>query len=155
MNKNNMKKLCMAAGLTTFILASTANAANWLMLQGTEAHKEGQAPRAHVWGFIQAQYQKDTSDPNPTSGGYIPPTLIGPNLESQSQFNVNRARIGVRGTGLPLDSKVNYFILAEFGNNAITAPGGYNASLTDASITFNHIPHASVRVGMFKYHGAE
>jgi hypothetical protein len=150
-----MKKLCMAAGLTTFILAPTANAANWLMLQGTEAHKEGQAPRAHVWGFIQAQYQKDTSDPNPTSGGYIPPTLIGPNLESQSQFNVNRARIGVRGTGLPLDSKVNYFILAEFGNNAITAPGGYNAALTDASITFNHIPHARVRVGMFKYPGAE
>jgi hypothetical protein len=147
----------MAVGLTTCILAPSAHAANWLMLQGTEAHKEGQAPRAHVWGFIQAQYQYDNSDPsyapNP-AGGYIPPKLIGPNLDDQSQFNVNRARIGVRGTGLPLDSKVNYFILAEFGNNGITQ-GDDGKHLTDASITLNHIPGARVRMGMFKYPGAE
>jgi hypothetical protein len=148
-----MKKLCMAAGLTTFILAPTAHAANWLMLQGTEAHKEGQAPRAHIWGFIQAQYQYDNSEPN-ANGGYNPPKLIGPNLDDQSQFNVNRARVGVRGTGLPLDSKVNYFILAEFGNNGITY-GDDGKHLTDASITLNHIPGARVRMGLFKYPGAE
>jgi len=145
----------LAAGIAGCLLTQTAYSANWLMLQGTETAKQGQAPRAHLWGFIQAQYQYDTSDPNPTTNAYIPPMLIGPNLETQSQFNVNRARIGVRGTGFPLDSKVNYFILAEFGNNGITAPGGYNAALTDASITLNHIPHARVRVGQFKYPGAE
>ena len=147
--------IAVMAGLAGIMLLPSAHAANWLMLQGTEAHREGQAPRAHVWGFIQAQYQHDTSDPSPITNAYIPPMLIGPNLESQQQFNVNRARVGVRGTGFPLDSKVNYFILAEFGNNAITAPGGYNAALTDASITLNHIPHARVRVGTFKYPGAE
>lgn len=145
----------MIASLAGCLMTQSAYSANWLMLQGTETGNQGEAARAHVWGFIQAQYQHDTSDPGSTSNAYIPPTLIGPNLESQEQFNVNRARIGVRGTGLPLDSKVNYFILAEFGNNAITAPGGYNAALTDASITLNHIPHARVRVGTFKYPGAE
>lgn len=144
----------LAAGIAGCMMAQSANSANWLMLQGTETAKQGQAPRAHLWGFIQAQYQHDTSDAN-SSNQYIPPKLIGPNLTSQEQFNVNRARIGVRGTGFPLDSKVNYFILAEFGNNGITAPDNRSATLTDASVTFNHIPGARVRVGQFKYPGAE
>lgn len=151
MNYKN-KLLIKAIGATLLTCASAAQSANWLMLQGTEP--AGAAARAKVWGFVQAQYQKDDSDPN-AAGGYIPPKLIGPNLDTQSAFNVNRARIGVRGTGMPIDSKVNYFILAEFGNNGITAPGGYNAALTDASITLNHIPGARIRVGQFKYPGAE
>ena len=151
MNYKN-KLLMKAIGVALLSSTSTVQAANWLMLQGTEP--AGAAARAKVWGFIQAQYQKDTSDANLT-GGYIPPKLIGPNLDTQSSFNVNRARIGVRGTGMPIDSKVNYFILAELGNNGITAPGGYNAALTDASITLNHIPGARIRAGMFKYPGAE
>lgn len=153
---NHKKKLLIKAiGATLLTCASGVQAANWLMLQGTEP--AGAAARAKVWGFVQAQYQKDDSDAStvPNGGGYVPPKLIGPNLDSQSAFNVNRARIGVRGTGLPLDSNVNYFILAEFGNNGITAPGGYNAALTDASITLNHIPGARVRMGMFKTPGAE
>ena len=149
---HNKKLLIKAVGATLLTCASTVQAANWLMLQGTEP--AGQSARAKVWGFVQAQYQKDDSDPN-AAGGYIPPKLIGPNLDTQSAFNVNRARIGVRGTGFPLDSKVNYFLLAEFGYNGITAPGGYNAALTDASITLNHIPGARIRAGQFKYPGAE
>lgn len=132
--------------------SSQANAANWLMLQGTEPTSA--AKPAKVWGFIQAQYQKDFSEAN-DSDGYIPPKLIGPNLSSQSQFNVNRARIGVRGTGFPLDSSVNYFLLTEFGNNGITAANSGSASVTDASITINKIPGARIRAGLFKYPGAE
>lgn len=152
MIKKQLKNILIAAATFGAMTASTTQAANWLMLQGTEP--SGAAERDHVWGFIQAQYQDDKSDPN-GAGGYIPPKLIGPNLDSQSAFNVNRARIGVRGTGMPLDSNVNYFILTEMGNNGITAPGGYNAALTDASITLNHIPGARLRIGMFKYPGAE
>ncbi len=147
----------LIAGIAGCLLTQSAYSANWLMLQGTEEAKQGQAPRAHVWGFIQAQYQYDNSEasivPNP-AGGYVPPKLIGPNLDDQSQFNVNRARIGVRGTGFPLDPNVNYFILTEFGNNGITFPED-NTHLTDASVTLNHIPGARVRVGLFKYPGAE
>ena len=146
---NHKKKLLIKAiGLALISCASTVQAANWLMLQGTEP--AGQSARAKLWGFVQVQYQKDESDPNP-GGTYIPPKLIGPNLSEQDQFNVNRARIGVRGTGFPLDADVNYFFLAEFGNNGITAPGDRNVRMTDASITLNQIPGARIRAGLFKY----
>jgi len=149
---NKLKKYLFAAGLINCLLLPTANAANWLMLQGTEP--DSSAPRAKLWGFIQAQYQKDYSDANST-GGYIPPKLIGPNLTTQDSFNVNRARIGVRGTGFPLDGKVNYFFLSEFGNNGITAPGDRNVRITDASITLNQIKGARIRLGLFKTPGFE
>ena len=127
-----LKKAIITAACAGGMLAvSQAQAANWLMLQGTE--RPGQAARAKVWGFIQAQYQNDNSDAN-GAGTYIAPKLIGPNLSSQSAFNVNRARVGVRGTGMPLDSNVNYFLLLEMGNNGITEPGDAFAKLTDASI---------------------
>jgi len=122
------------------------------MLQGTEAASA--APRANVWGIIQADYQKDYSDANST-GGYIPPKLIGPDLDTQDTFNISRARLAVRGAGFPLDDKVNYFLMAELGNNGITQPGNSFAKVTDASITFNHIKGARARVGLFKTPGSE
>lgn len=150
----NLKNVALAATVTAMLsgFASTANAVNWLMLQGTE--RDGQAPRAKVWGFLQPTYQKDTSGSTAAE-----PTRIGPNLEKQSQFQLQRARIGVRGLGFPLDSNVNYFVLAEFGQNAITDGGIYGvkqgAKLTDASITLNHIDGARIRMGLFKTPGPE
>ena len=61
----------------------------------------------------------------------------------------------MRGTGFPLDSNINYFLLAEFGNNGVTKPAGAFAKLTDASVTFNHVKGARVRAGLFKYPGSE
>lgn len=155
--------LVSAACTLAFAAAGTAQAANWLMLQGTE--NPGAAARANVWGFIQAQYQQDFSDANPGPAGcgaapnnhncYAPPKLIGPNLDSQDGFNINRARIGVRGTGFPLDSRINYFVLLEMGNNGITHGNGAFARLTDASVTMNYIPGARIRAGLFKTPGAE
>lgn len=150
----NLKKVVLATTMTAMLggFATTANAVNWLMLQGTE--RDGQAPRAKVWGFIQPTYQKDTSSITAPE-----PTRIGPNLEKQSQFQLQRARIGVRGLGLPLDSNINYFFLAEFGQNGITDGGIYgqkqSVKLTDASVTFNHIKGARIRTGLFKTPGPE
>ena len=146
----NIRKITLLAGLSLF--STQTFAANWLMLQGTEP--EGSAPRIKMWGFVQAQYQKDNSDANP-GGAFIPRKLIGPNLTSQEQFNVNRARIGARGTGFPLDSDVNYFILAELGNNGITNASEGSTHVTDASITFNEIKGARIRAGLFKTPGVE
>jgi hypothetical protein len=148
----NKSLLAKSIGATLLTCASVAQSANWLMLQGTEP--DGQSARARVWGFVQVQYQKDTSDAN-AGDAYVPPKLIGPDLQEQDGFNVNRARIGIRGTGFPLDSKVNYFVLAEFGNNGITSPGDRNVRLTDASITLSYIPGARIRAGLFKTPGAE
>lgn len=156
--KSGFKKLVLSVASAAALggMAAPAHAVNWLKLQGTEPADS--SPRAKVWGFIQTQYQVDTSEAckyPPCTGQYIPPDLIGPNLTSQSAFNVNRARIGVRGTGFPLDSSINYFLLAEFGNNAITQPGNAFAKVSDASITVNRIPHARIRVGLFKTPGAD
>jgi hypothetical protein len=56
---------------------------------------------------------------------------------------------------MPLDQKINYFLLLEMGNNGITEPEGSFAKATDASVTFNHIKGARVRAGLFKTPGAE
>jgi len=138
--------------------ASNTQASNWLMLQGTEA--EGQSARAKVWGFVQPEYQATDGTKlkaGPWAGQKAIFNQIAPNLKTDSQFNIRRARIGVRGTGFPLDTKVNYFLLAEFGNNGITRPGGGTGSvkLTDASLTLNHIKGARVRIGQFKTPGSE
>jgi len=148
------KNSVIAAAMCLGLLLSTTNAfgANWLKIQGTEP--AGAERLAKVWGFIQAQYQTDQSDPNP-AGGYIPPKLIAPDWESQSAFNVNRARIGVRGVAMPLDPKINYFVLMEMGNNAITEPGDSFVKMTDASVTFNHFKGARIRAGLFKVPGHE
>jgi len=147
--KLSLSGVCLTGALA---LSATANAANWLAVQGTEP--EGAEQLGKVWGFVQVQYQDDSSSPN-GAGGYIPPKLIGPNLDTQSTFNVNRARIGVRGVAMPLDQKINYFLLLEMGNNGITEPENSVAKATDASLTFNHLKGARVRAGLFKYPGSE
>jgi hypothetical protein len=147
------RQLFLGSACFGLLLASVnAFGANWLAVQGTEP--AGAEQLAKVWGFVQVQYQDDNSDPN-AGGGYIPPKLIGPDWKSQSAFNVNRARIGVRGVAMPLDQKINYFLLLEMGNNAITEPGGSFAKVTDASVTFNHFKGARIRAGLFKYPGSE
>lgn len=152
-DKKLFKRALISAACTlAFAVAGSAHAANWLMLQGTEP-TAASAP-VKVWGFIQTVYQKDYSKAS-AAGQYVPPKLLGPDLNAQSGFNVNRARIGARGTGFPIDDHVNYFLLAELGNNGITHGGNAFAKLTDASITLNYIPGARIRTGLFKYPGAE
>lgn len=154
--KNVLIKAALLAACSGAMLVTTqAEAANWLLLQGSEP--TGTAGRAKVWGFLQPTYQKDYSDI--TSAPRPEPTRIGPNLENQSQFQLQRARIGVRGTAMPIDSNVDYFIMAEFGHNAATDGGIYGertpVRLMDASVTLNHIKGARIRTGLFKTPGSE
>ncbi|HID08303.1 MAG TPA: porin, partial [Armatimonadetes bacterium] len=120
-----MKKILgCAALLATSITANNLHAANWLMLQGTESSSS--APRAKVWGFIQPEFQSANGTElaaGPWKGQDAAFNLIGPDLDSNSTFQIRRARLGVRGTGFGLDSGVNYFLLVEAGNNGITKLG--------------------------------
>ncbi len=146
--------LACASLLATF----NAQAANWLMLQGTEASSS--APRAKVWGFIQPTYEYMDGTPvqaGPWKGKDAQFNLRRPQLDSNKGFNIRRARIGVRGQGHPLNSNINYFMLVEFGSNGITWPNkGFGAArITDASVTLNHIPGARIRAGLFKTPTAE
>jgi len=150
----NIKKITLLLGLS--LMTTQTYAANWLMLQGTE--KPGSSARAKVWGFIQPEYQRTDGTKIPVGshpGQNMAPNMIKPDNKSNESFNIRRARIGVRGTGFPLDDKVNYFFLAEFGNNGITKLGDRGVVATDASITLNHIPGARIRVGLFKTPTAE
>lgn len=155
-NKLSLAATAVAGALTLGMSATQeANASNWLMLQGTE--DPGTVGRAQVWGFIQPEVQYTDGSEVPAGdwkGTTMQPNMIAPDLKSRATFNMRRARIGVRGQGFPLDNKVNYFILAEYGNNGISNKSK-SVQLTDASITLNHIPHARVRVGQFKYPGSE
>ena len=146
---------CVAGMLLTAF--NVAEAANWLMLQGTEPPQA--APTTKLWGFIQPQYAETDGTKltagTPFGGQDAVFNQITPDLTSNDQFQIARARIGVRGQNFPLNSNINYFMLAEFGNNGITKPDGGSVKLTDASVTLNYIPGARIRFGQFKYPGAE
>jgi len=150
------KLLLKTIGAVLLTGASTVHSANWLALQGTEP--DGQSARARIWGFVQPEYAQTKGTElkaGPWKGQKAIFNQLRPDLKTNKTFNVLRARIGVRGTGFPLDNKVNYFFLAEFGDNGITRGSGGSAKLTDASVTLSHIPGARIRVGQFKTPGAE
>jgi len=148
--------VAIACFIIIVVISVPVHAANWLMMQGTEPGAA--AGRAKVWGFIQPIAEMTKGTEVKAGGKMGEPAafnMAGPDLKSRGSFNIRRARIGVRGTGFPLDPKTNYFILAEFGNNGITHYGGKVARVTDASVTLSYVKGARVRIGLFKTPGAE
>ena len=157
-NKLTLAAAGVVSALALGMPAQDVQAANWLALQGTEP--DAAAGRAKVWGFIQPEFQYTAGsalEGGPFKDNSAQFNMITPDATSRATFQIRRARIGVRGQGFPLDGKTNYFILAEYGHNGITKPGGGGGAtyLTDASVTFSHIPYARLRVGQFKYPGSE
>lgn len=152
--KQALKKAALAVACAGSLAATMqVEAANWLMLQGTEPSST--SGRAKVWGFLQPTYtsMKGTElEGGPWTGGPAQFNVQPPHLSTNKGFDIRRARVGVRGQGFPLDPKVNYFFLAEFGSNGITWPNGGDghAMIDHASVTLNHIPGARIRVGLFK-----
>jgi hypothetical protein len=140
--------------LATLLLATlpiSAHAANWLQLQGSEAPDTG---HYKFFGFLQPTYTYIDADPIQDllgaaaifNGQLTTPNRVGPRLEDNDELQFNRARIGVRGNIVP--GKVNYFTLVEAGENALTSQ--HNLIVTDASVSFNYIPGARIRAGLFK-----
>ena len=162
----------LAAYLTG--LTGPVCAANWLMLQGTE---HPLAPAHKFWGFIQPAWTHDTSDnlsgltdsPGPpdftgNNGERLAITSVSPWFDDNESLHVRRARFGARGvfTGRlrnSFTSKVNYFTLVEVAPNLMTYdPFGDRAraiALDHLSLTFNHLPGARIRTGLFKTPGPE
>ena len=139
------------------INSANVRSANWLRLQGTEPQSTNTDVR--LWGFLQPTYQKDYSHSTAPE-----PTRIGPNLETQEQFQLYRARIGIRGIvkndpAKQADGLTNYFSLFEFGHNGATDGGSLGertpVRMMDFSVTLNYIPYARIRFGLFKTPGSE
>lgn len=136
------------------LLTTPALAVNWIMLQSTESAK---APKAKLYGsaVVDYQYTDDTRVPvGPWQGRKAVFNQIGPRLASSSQLTFRKFRLGVRGN-LP-EHKFNYRLMAMAGDNAVTRlDEGDRVRIMDASATCNAIPHARLRLGIFKYPGAE
>ena len=138
---------------------------DWLMIQGTEADSikiDGKKVKNSIytptfWGFIQAKAEKNYSDTLEVAGlNKTAFSYVKPNLEEQTQMQIFRARLGLRGL-LDDENKINYFILTNFGYNGISNPAGHykHTYLTDASLTLRYVPYANLRFGLFKYPGSE
>ena len=162
--KNETDKLLLSLA-TLSLLSASVHAADWLSIAGTEptmVKKDGKkvlndnnSPR--FWGFLQVGYQNNYGDIfRKDEKNLTPFSMLTPNLNSQSGFEINRARLALRGM-VDKENKINYFFMTEFGEDGVTAPAGHNSGnyLTDASITYRAIPHLNVRVGQFKYPGSE
>jgi len=88
-------------------------AANWLMLQGTEriCRKSCQGS-----GVLAADLYIDErlgsgsgSGSGSVDRGAAQFNNQSPHLSTNKGFDIRRARTGIRGQGFPLDTKVNYF----------------------------------------------
>ena len=168
--KTLQKNKIILSLLAISALSVNVQATDWLSIAGTQPDfikKDGKKVanhnnKPHFWGFIQAGYQENYGDifiPNkgPKTGLNLTPfSMLTPNLNSQSGFEINRARLAVRGM-VDKDNKLDYFFMTEFGEDGITKPAGHasNNYLTDASITYRGIPYFNARVGQFKYPGSE
>jgi hypothetical protein len=150
-----MKKLSPSLIMLAVLgLSQGAHAANWLEIQGNEP---ANAPTFKLWGFLQPTYTYNKADKisglsgaqaAPFNGQYLIPNLVGPDSTDKQAFQFNRARLGLRGVLNPVDKRINYFVLLDAGKNAVTRE--HSVVLTDASMTFNYIPGARIRVGLFK-----
>lgn len=137
---------CLLAVLFPLPLLAT----NWQQLQGNEAPD---APAFKTFGFLQPTYTYIDAQPLTSlqgasaahNGKVSTLNLNWPNLEHTEQIQVLRAGFGARGK---LSDEVNYVMAIDAGQNATTYYR--DVMLTDASMTFNVIPGARVRAGLFK-----
>lgn len=148
-----MKKTLLVTALVAALgNIQSASATNWLALQNNEPKN---APAFKFWGFIQPQYVSNEGGavngiaaPSPQLSSYNGHTAlfntVAPDQQQRDQFQIFRARAGARGQ--ILNGKINYFVLGEVGNNGLTLADPVVAS--DASVTFNYIPGARIRVGL-------
>ena len=164
--RNSAIAAAVVAGIGLGGGASTAEAANWILLQGTEPF--GKAHTLQMWGFMQPTYRyiqnKDIKG-TPLDGKRPVFNTVSPDRSSNQSFSVFRARIGARGVMHPVNDKINYFFLATFDQDGLTrlsepGNGTQHAQLSDASVTFRQLaggttrdpwnPGVSLRFGQFK-----
>ncbi len=159
-NKMIIKTVSAILSVGIVLASSNTFAANWFKLRGTEPG--GTAHTLQMWGFLQPRFVEDKTgainfDTSALGGGAAITAnalqgktstagTIPRERNSQKSFYMRRARIGIRGTMLPINNDIDYFILTEWGQNGVTSGGQNNSSfgdggaqLLDASVTLNHL----------------
>lgn len=138
-----------------WMFAARANAADWVLLQGTEVPDAQEIVRP--WGLLQANAEAFVSGEavtglspalEPFEGERAVFNRIGGASDATWGLSVRRARLGLRGVVPGADRRVSYMISAEYGDGQLTRSDA--VVLTDASVTFRAAPGAHVRLGQFK-----
>lgn len=147
-------------GVAVACQANVARGVDWFRQENNEPPG---AAAFRFWGFIQPQFianqggaVEGIKSPSPGLTAYDGQTAlfnyVGPDFTAKNQAQIFRARPGIRGVIPGTDETINYFVLAEFGNNGITETRDgphyrYHPVLTDATVTFN-TPLTRIRVGL-------
>ncbi len=166
-NKHSRKYPWLYLVLLLWGTIPAAHAVDWLMLQGTNPPYEGH----YFFGFMQAGYTHDKGDDlaglrgpaRSNNDQRVATNTVAPWFDDAHAWHIQRLRLGMRGRMDFIDSsftrKINYFVLGELAPNLLTYdPFGDRArdiALDHLSMTFNHIPGARIRAGLFKTPGPE
>lgn len=132
------------------VVSLAAHAANWLEVFGNEA---ADAPYFRPFAIVQPTWTRIDAEPISSlqgplaayNGRYIFTNQVPPDFGDTSRLLVMRARLGARGR---LTDRINYYALIEAGDNPMTLQR--DVVLAGLSLTFNHLPGARIRVGLFK-----
>jgi hypothetical protein len=113
----------------------------WTMVYGTE--KPQQKPTMLLFGVVQPGYSYIQASPPKAT-----------NVVGNGQFKFYRLRPGIRGS---IGPNIDYFFLAEFGNNPTNPNRGVfgSAHVLDGNVTLNYIPGVHVEVGQMMVPFAE
>lgn len=160
-NKLSLAAACAAVGLTA---AGSSQAANWVMMYGTEP-----ATSTHrLLGAVQLSYENNFGCTEPdglkgaaavNNGGVVNNCRVGPELrDSESGLYLQNLMLGARGN--LISERINYFIAANAGENVANyqpykTDREHLASVTDASLSFHYIPGVRVRAGLLRKPGPE
>lgn len=139
--------------VASLMVVTPALAVNWFMLQGVESKG---APSFRFGGFALFDYQNSGGGDlpaGPFKGQPMALGLVSPDMNSSAESNLRKLRLGVRGA---LSDQFSYSLKTISGNNSVTGVAeGNRLRIVESSVTINSIPHARIRVGLFKTPGAE
>jgi hypothetical protein len=152
---------CAVVGLSS---GGASQAANWVMMYGTEP-----ATSTHrLLGAVQLTYENNFDCKKPdnlagpaaiNNGLVVNNCRVGPELRNdESGLYLQNLMLGARGNLIP--GRINYFVAANAGENAANyhpykTEREHLASLVGASVSFNYIPGMRVRAGLQQKPGPE
>lgn len=152
---------CAVVGLSS---SEASQAANWVMMYGTEP-----ATSTHrLQGAVQLTYENnfDCKEPDNlqggakvNNGGVVNNCRVGPELrDDESGVYLQNLMLGARGNLIP--GRINYHVAANAGQNVANyhpykTEREYLASLVNASVSFHYIPGVRVRAGLQQKPGPE
>jgi len=135
-----------------FAMPGVAHAANWLMMEATEP---AAAPRLGAYATVSVEYQASRDTPLLAGAWRGQPdqfNRFAPRYADGEVLQIPIAAAGIHGR--LLDGDLTYRFSGITGENAIVRDSnGYYGGMVrplDASVTWNRIPHARMRLGLFR-----